>query len=195
MLYQSKVFIGLHGIFIGVGQIIGGLVFGIFGSWTNKTGRWPVVALGTVVSFTAFALVMINIPNDAPLGENPTGETVLETPNEILALACSTLIGFGDAAANTQVISLLGGVYSDNPGPAFAIFKFVQSIASSIAFSYTESTTLYVQIPMLWGVGLIGAILFARVDIITKRRDAKEGIELTSKPEASKAEDLENTKL
>ena len=37
---------GLHGILIGVGEILAGLIFGIFGGISNKVGRWPIVVLG-----------------------------------------------------------------------------------------------------------------------------------------------------
>lgn len=159
-------------------------MFGIFGSWTNKTGRWPVVTLGLIFSFAAFALILINIPANAPTTVDTPEVSLIAPPNKILALACSVMLGVGTAAANTQVISLLGGVYADNPGPAFAISKCVQSIASSIAFSYADSTTLYVQIPILFGMGVIGTGLFARVDIITRKdkKDEADSLEMSKMP-------------
>jgi MFS family permease len=105
-----NIFSGLHGIFIGVGQILGGAIFGIFGSWTNRIGRWPIVTLGTVVSFTAFILILLNVPYDSPVVTETIEETFISPPSEYLAIACSALLGFGDACANTQVISLLGSV-------------------------------------------------------------------------------------
>ena len=42
--------------------------------------------------------------------DGTTDVAVFDPPNQIVALACSFLIGFGDAAANTQVTSILGGV-------------------------------------------------------------------------------------
>ena len=41
-------------------------------------------------------------------------------------MVCAFLLGFGDSGYNTQLISLLGDVYSGDSGPAFALFKFVQ---------------------------------------------------------------------
>jgi cyanate permease len=49
---DPKAMAGLHGILVGVGEILAGLVFGIFGHVTNKVGRWPVVLLGTIIQFT-----------------------------------------------------------------------------------------------------------------------------------------------
>ena len=54
--------VGLHGIFVGVGEILGGAIFGIFGSWTNKVGRWPVAVLGLVTIIGAGILILLNIP-------------------------------------------------------------------------------------------------------------------------------------
>ena len=51
------------------------------------------------------------ILSDALLSvDGTTDVSVFDPPNQIVALACSFLIGFGDAAANTQVTSILGGV-------------------------------------------------------------------------------------
>ena len=46
--------------------------------------------------------------------DGTTDVAVFDPPNQIVALACSFLIGFGDAAANTQVTSILGGVRFEN---------------------------------------------------------------------------------
>ena len=54
---------------------------------------------------------MYYFPSDALLSVSGSfGVSVFDPPNEIIALTCSFLIGFGDAAANTQVTSILGGV-------------------------------------------------------------------------------------
>ncbi len=46
---DPKSLAALNGIMIGVGEILGGLIFGIFGKVTNRVGRSPVVVLGTVL--------------------------------------------------------------------------------------------------------------------------------------------------
>jgi hypothetical protein len=67
-----------------------------------------VVLLGTILQFTAFALIFINLPNDAPtLGLDNVEEPIIE-PNVGVALTSSFLLGFGDACYNTQNMSLLG---------------------------------------------------------------------------------------
>jgi hypothetical protein len=45
-----------------------------------------------------------------------------------------------------QVYSLLGGAFKEDSASAFAIFKFMQSGSSSIAFAYSSSLGLYWQL-------------------------------------------------
>ena len=48
---------------VGVGEIVGGLAFGIFGQYLNKyIGRTPRVILGFVLHITAFIIALINLP-------------------------------------------------------------------------------------------------------------------------------------
>ena len=65
--------------------------------------------------------------------------------NKYLAIACSFLLGFGDACFNTQIFSVLGSFFKDNSAAAFAIFKFVQSFAAAAAFFYAQHAPLYYQ--------------------------------------------------
>lgn len=43
-----------------------------------------------------------------------------------IAIFCSFLLGLGDSCFNTQLLSILGFLYSEDSAPAFAVFKFVQ---------------------------------------------------------------------
>ena len=65
--------VGMHGIFVGLGEFLGGLVFGILGSHIVKRGRDPIVALGFVVHSAAAFGVFLNIPDTAPLGDTNGG--------------------------------------------------------------------------------------------------------------------------
>lgn len=55
---------------IGVGEIIGGLSFGILGGKTNRLGRDPIVILGYFTHMIAFFLVFINFPRNASLQQS-----------------------------------------------------------------------------------------------------------------------------
>jgi MFS-type transporter involved in bile tolerance (Atg22 family) len=67
---SAKQLVGLSGIFIGVGEVSGGVAFGLLGSKiTTKLGRDPIVILGFVVHVLAFFLIFLNLPNYANLGD------------------------------------------------------------------------------------------------------------------------------
>jgi hypothetical protein len=74
---SSKQLVGLSGIFIGIGEVFGGVSFGLLGARTsNKIGRDPIVILGFIVHIVAFFLIFLNLPNYANLGDTmETGES------------------------------------------------------------------------------------------------------------------------
>ncbi|KAA0203254.1 hypothetical protein HAZT_HAZT006872, partial [Hyalella azteca] len=141
---DPKMLVGLSGISIGVGEILAGATFGIFGSKTIKFGRDPIVLLGFLIHMACFYLIFLNLPKDSPLGDT-YGPSKFSDGQPIvwIALLCSFLLGFGDACFNTQVYSLLGSEYSDNSGPAFAVFKFVQSFSAACCFFYSTYISLH----------------------------------------------------
>lgn len=122
---NSKQLVGLSGICIGVGAVFGGVLFGLMGSKTNKIGRESIVIAGFVVHLLSFVLIFINLPDEAPFGDT-NKVAYLSQPLASVALLCSFLLGFGDACFNTQIYSMLGGVFAKNSAAAFALFKFTQ---------------------------------------------------------------------
>jgi hypothetical protein len=127
------------------------VAFGLLGTRTStKLGRDPIVILGFIVHIVAFFLVFLNLPNRANMGDtNEIGEcssytlrverdlikrlvflsphtAYLDPPRASVALFCSFLLGFGDSCYNTQIYSLLGGVFAKKSTEAFSIFKFTQ---------------------------------------------------------------------
>ncbi|XP_055796992.1 UNC93-like protein MFSD11 [Salvelinus fontinalis] len=62
----AKGLIGISGIVVGIGEIVGGGVFGLVCK-KNRFRRTSVVFLGMVVHFVAFYLIYLNIPDDAPV--------------------------------------------------------------------------------------------------------------------------------
>ena len=59
----------ISGMLVSVGEIAGGLVFGILGKVFVRRGRDPIVVLGFVLSMTAYFLAFINLPNMSPIEE------------------------------------------------------------------------------------------------------------------------------
>lgn len=120
----AKQLVGLSGICIGIGEVTGGVLFGLLGS-NRRFGRDLIVVTGFVLHIVSFGLIFINLPNAAPFGDTHD-VSYLNPPLVSVAMTCSLLLGFGDACFNTQIYSMLGGVFAKNSAAAFAIFKFTQ---------------------------------------------------------------------
>ncbi|XP_009706781.1 PREDICTED: UNC93-like protein MFSD11 isoform X1 [Cariama cristata] len=161
---EEKSLIGLSGIFIGVGEILGGGIFGLL-SKNNRFGRNPVVMLGIIVHFIAFYLIFFNMPNGAPIAPmGGTDDIAYMIPSKEVAIFCSFLLGLGDSCFNTQLLSILGFLYSEDSAPAFAIFKFVQSICAAVAYFYSNYFLLQWQLLIMVVVGFFGTITFFTVE-------------------------------
>jgi MFS family permease len=159
---QQNAMIGLSGMFIGLGEVMGGGLFGLLGNKTVKHGRNPVILLGLISHIVVFFLIFLNIPERAPLEE--TSEEAYVATNEYLALFCSYLLGLADSCWNTQIYSILGSMFPDDSAPAFALFKFFQSGAAAIAFFYTPHLTLQWQLLILTICATVSALAFFRVE-------------------------------
>ncbi|XP_006886243.1 PREDICTED: UNC93-like protein MFSD11 isoform X2 [Elephantulus edwardii] len=161
---EEKSLIGLSGIFIGIGEILGGSLFGLL-SKNHRCGRNPVVLLGLLVHFVAFYLIFLNIPGDAPIAPvQGTDSSAYITPSKEVAILCSFLLGLGDSCFNTQLLSILGFLYAEDSAPAFAVFKFVQSICAAVAFFYSNYLLLHWQLLLMVLCGFFGAVSFFTVE-------------------------------
>lgn len=161
-LKGSKQLLGLNGMFIGIGEILGGSAFGLLGKRTNRLGRDPVFLLGFLVHLVSYFLIFINLPYTSPL--NDTHDPAFITPNAPLAIFCSFMLGFGDSCFNTQLYSILGSLYPNDSAPAFALFKFIQSVAAAAAFFYSNALLLPWQLLILTVTGTAGTLTFCLVE-------------------------------
>nr|XP_057904245.1 UNC93-like protein MFSD11 isoform X2 [Doryrhamphus excisus] len=156
----AKGLIGISGIVVGVGEIIGGGLFGLMCK-NNRFRRTSVVFLGMVVHFVAFYLIFLNIPDDAPVVFNTvTQKSPFLTPSVSITLLCSFLLGLGDSCFNTQLYSILGCIYTEQSTPAFAIFKFIQSVFAAVAFFYSGNVMLMWQLLLMVILGFTGTLCF-----------------------------------
>ncbi|OXU29921.1 hypothetical protein TSAR_004384 [Trichomalopsis sarcophagae] len=166
---DRKSLIGLSGICIGIGEVVGGALFGVLASRFNTCSGWPVVATGFGLHCFAFVAALLNLPNGAPFSD--TDETGLIAASPALAMAGSLTLGLGDACFNTQVYSLLGTVYSTESASAFALFKFCQSVAAAMSFFYSSHLGLHGQLGILVVSLVLGTVAFCYVEM--KHRRAK----------------------
>ncbi|KAF1379710.1 hypothetical protein PFLUV_G00178840 [Perca fluviatilis] len=160
----AKGLIGISGIVVGIGEIVGGGLFGLLCK-NNRFRRTSVVFLGMVVHFVAVYLIFLNIPDDAPVVFSTTTQhKPYLTPSVSIALLCSFLLGLGDSCFNTQLYSILGCVYAGQSTPAFAIFKFIQSVFAAVAFFYSGYLLLKWQLLLMVTLGFSGTLCFFVVE-------------------------------
>ncbi|MED6292814.1 hypothetical protein CHARACLAT_004394 [Characodon lateralis] len=160
----AKGLIGISGIVVGIGEIVGGGLFGLLCK-NSRFRRTSVVFLGMVVHFIASYLIFLNIPDDAPVvGESTTQKNPFLSPSASIALLCSFLLGLGDSCFNTQLYSILGYVYAEQSTPAFAVFKFIQSVSAAVAFFYSGYLLLKWQLLLLVILGFTGTLCFFVVE-------------------------------
>ncbi|KAM9779852.1 UNC93-like protein MFSD11 [Neosynchiropus ocellatus] len=161
---KAKGLIGISGIVVGIGEIVGGGLFGLLCK-NSRFRRTSVVFLGMVVHFIAFYLIFLNIPDDAPVVfATTTQKAPFLTPSASIALLCSFLLGLGDSCFNTQLYSILGCVYAEQSTPAFAIFKFIQSVFAAVAFFYSGYLRLMWQLLLMVALGFTGTLCFFIVE-------------------------------
>ncbi|KHN74821.1 UNC93-like protein MFSD11 [Toxocara canis] len=154
--------VAYNALLLGVGQIAGGLAFGICAKRTIARGRNPVIVLGTCVHLVAFFFVFLNVPMEAPL-QKTSAHAYIE-PSYFLALLCGLLLGFGDSCWNTQIYSLLGSLYTINSSNAFALFKFFQSLSACASFYYGSILLLHWQLAIMAVGAVFGALCFFPVE-------------------------------
>ncbi|KAK7940529.1 hypothetical protein WMY93_003855 [Mugilogobius chulae] len=134
----AKGLIGISGIVIGAGEIVGGGLFGLLCK-NNRFRRTSVVFLGMVVHFVAFYLIFLNIPADAPVVFKTTTQmSPYLSPSVSIALLCSSCLD------------------SETSTPAFAIFKFIQSVFAAVAFFYSGHLLLMWQLLVMVVLGFSG---------------------------------------
>jgi len=161
---EAKALATISGIFVAIGEVLGGAAFGIFGKLTVKGGRDPIVILGFCVSMLAYFLAFINLPNESTFKETTAQQLAFIDSNKYLAIFTSFLLGFSDACFNTQIFSILGGSFKEHSASAFAIFKFMQSFATSIAFWYAPLLSLYWQLLIAVVFDVLGTLAFCTVE-------------------------------
>lgn len=170
----AKGLIGISGIVVGIGEIVGGGFFGLMCK-NNRFRRTSVVFLGLVVHFVAFYLIFLNIPDDAPVVfKTNTQKNPYLSPSASIAMLCSFLLGLGDSCFNTQLYSILGRVYAEQSTPAFAIFKFIQSVFAAVAFFYSGYLMLMWQLLLMIALGFTGTLCFFVVERMQNFTDLQE---------------------
>ncbi|KRY92974.1 UNC93-like protein MFSD11 [Trichinella pseudospiralis] len=159
---STKVLLALNVIFVGLGESLGGLVFGLITSTIESMGRPVVIILGGIVNVLSFFLIFLFIPSLSPF--QPTDDVAYLLPNEYVAILCSFLLGFGDSCWNTQIYATLGSKYTTESTRAFALFKFFNSFSSAVSFFYTSYLLLHWQLVILVVMCFLATFSYFKVE-------------------------------
>ena len=149
----------------------GGLLLISFQDRVRRTGRSPVVIFGLLVHLAAFSLSLLFLPHLSPLGDTATSS--FSPPASWAVLLTAALMGLGDAAFNTQIISFLSTNYRHHSSQAFALMKFIQSVGVSAGFAVSTRVGLHWQLVVLTTSLLIATAAFLWVETKTRRELAQ----------------------
>eukprot|EP00116_Pleurobrachia_bachei_P004455 sb/3464717/ len=157
-VFAKRSYIALAGIATGIGEISAGF---IWGRLTTKIGRHGVVMCSTVINCILYYLAFISFPFDAATTTTSRAEdTPIIESNIYLTLVMGVLLGLGDGGFNVSIYANLSTVFEHKPAPAFAVFKFVQSLMGAGAFLYCGSLLLPFQLAILAVTCLIACFSF-----------------------------------
>ena len=160
---DSDRYIGLNGIFTGVGNTIGGLFFGIVPKLSKKFKSYKVVIFGSVLHVISIFLIFGNFNNHANLATVDGGGLIWEATKFGLVILSSLLFGLGEACLNTQLYAYLGNYYKTDSASAFALMKSLQSIFAAGSFFYSGILPLYFQLLILLVFNLLSVVSFTCV--------------------------------
>ncbi|CAF4190929.1 unnamed protein product, partial [Adineta steineri] len=100
-----KRLIGLHGVLLGVGEILGGGLFGFITKPKTSSQRGLIIFIGFVLQIVFYYSVFINFPFDSPAKET-NSKPYFEFDSlisQVIAFVGSFLVGLGDSSLNIQV--------------------------------------------------------------------------------------------
>ena len=141
---QRKSMMGLASVMVSVGSLVGGLLLILFKDLVNKKGRNIVIIFGLISHITGYILSYLYLSHLAPFGD--TNQTPLLTPSLAIVLIIGLTMGLGEAAFNTQIISLISSHFTNNTSEAYALYKLVQSVGISVGFAVSTRVGLYWQL-------------------------------------------------
>jgi len=137
----------------------------LLGRLTNKIGRNSVTVICLIINLAVYYTIFVTFPYDAATENTAIDRPFL--PSELYTtLACAVFLGFGDGGFNISVYGALCTIFEAKPAPAFAVFKFVQSIVAAGAFFYCAHLLLPYQLVILGTTCLLATFSF----ILLERR-------------------------
>ncbi|CAJ0567704.1 unnamed protein product, partial [Mesorhabditis spiculigera] len=165
---NTNVLIALNCIAVGCGELLGGLIFGVFGRKGAKIGRSPFVWFGTILSIIAYILVWLNIPGPASIDK--TYEVSTFHPNVPIALICGFIMGFFDNCINSMIYAYIAVQYEGQTKQAYALSKFFHSLLGAVCLFYGGKFTIQTQLSILLVGTVVSVISFQYGELRFKRK-------------------------
>ncbi|CAB3407891.1 unnamed protein product [Caenorhabditis bovis] len=190
---NTNFLLALNMITSGCGQVTAGLLFGVLGEKLRKIRRDYVVLLGAAIHLLAFGLCYTNFPTEASLKQSDDTGAIF-TPIISIALIIGFLLGFGDAAWNTQLYSYICDVFTDKSSQAFAVFRFYQSALSCAAFFYSPVVHLHWHLSILSMTAILASVIFFIAESIERNNESSSDSAEVSSLKENKNSSKENDK-
>ena len=163
---------GLHGVLVHLGCMAGGGALALLGHLQLGVPRYAVVLVAFGCNLTSYALIVLNVPADAPLGVTDD-EAFISPGNAGLALCASFLLGLATGLMETESLALLGSVYAGGRAShAFALQKVIYHGSRGVSFAYAGYLDLYWQLGILLASGMLAVVGFTKVDMAHRRQAA-----------------------
>ncbi|CAL8145606.1 unnamed protein product [Orchesella dallaii] len=167
---DTRKLVGVAGILIGIGTLLGGLIFGVFAEKTANSKRSLVVVIAFISHLVSIILIFINHPNSASQG--PTKDvSVLTSPSVSIAMVSAFLLGLGDGCLQPQIFAGIGVIWPDHPGAALALCRFFQGAAIAVGFFTGSLTGLRIILGVFLCIAGIGTLTFCVNERLIDKRD------------------------
>lgn len=158
---NSTMLVSLSGMLIGLGEVVGGVVFVLLARTRRKTGFRYYMLFGFILNTIIQIVVLLTLPINCTKGA--TEDRPFLKSNLPLALACSVLIGFGDNCIFTQNYGFVGKRFSDKSGPATTILTLARSTGVAIGFLGAKGG-YGVLFGIIFVFGIVGVVTFFIVE-------------------------------
>jgi len=166
---QRKGLANVSGMLVSIGQVLSGVIFGIFGRKLDKYGRSSILILACVLILICYITILISFPKESIFGETSENHSSIIESNIYIVVCTSFCIGISTICVQVQVNSLFGTVFKQELSTAFAIYSFIQAVGVSVSFWYEPWLNLYWQLAIAAFVAVLGTATFCVVAIPVHR--------------------------
>ncbi|XP_046679148.1 UNC93-like protein MFSD11 isoform X1 [Homalodisca vitripennis] len=162
--FSPNQLVAVTGFSTGIGEVLAQVLLILINPFLENRPwmRTAIVFLGMISDFIAFLLSYLMYADNSIFG--PTSDSTIITSRSWIAMVIALLLGLSDGIFMPMLISVVGKIYPDATASALTIYTFCFSLASAVSFFYSAFLGLHMQITVLVGQGITGALAFAYVN-------------------------------